>query len=383
MKIATLEALKAEKYATEQELKKNVATLEALKTEKYAMEQELKKMDSISFFSDQTESGFSPEEKILQTVKVFNRIRDEIAVDWNYYKDIFGQVEFLGWHLLPVHYYSPTASQAEVVANAGGSLFIGEPLLDFREDKQRSFLQVLSARACELEDIPIRTDQQGDYCWDNGMFGLQDGLLYYSIIREFAPLQIVEIGSGMSTLIAARAASLNDTTSVTAIEPYPVEFFNKHLRTSHSNRVRLIEQKIQDVDLDFFEGLEEGDILFIDSSHVAKVGSDVLFIFFKILPRLQPGVFVHFHDIFLPYEYPASYYRDHKWFWNEHYLLAMFLMFNRDFEIFFANNYCNRHFKEEYVLALQGLLTPDATLTVDPSYKAIFGSSFWIRKVLC
>lgn len=102
---------------------------------------------------------------------------------------------------------------------------------------------------------------------------------------------------------------------------------------------RLVKQKVEDVDLAFFDAFEENDLLFIDSSHVSKAGSDVNYLFFEVLPRLKPGVVVHIHDIFLPDEYPKVWVIDQGRNWNEQYLLRAFLQFNREWEILWAAHF--------------------------------------------
>ena len=102
--------------------------------------------------------------------------------------------------------------------------------------------------------------------------------------------------------------------------------------------VTIIEKKVQDIPLQTFSGLDRGDLLFIDSSHVVKCGSDVQFLIFEVLPRLKPGVFVHFHDIFHSFEYPGEW-LSHGIYWNEAYFLRAFLAYNTEWEIYFFNSY--------------------------------------------
>lgn len=119
-----------------------------------------------------------------------------------------------------------------------------------------------------------------------------------------------------------------------------------------------------------FQKLKENDILFIDSSHVLKTGSDVQYEYLEILPRLNKGVLVHFHDIFLPAEYPQKWIlEDHK-FWNEQYLLQAFLAFNDSFEILWAGSYMH-------------LNHPDKLEQFFKSYNKNkrWPGSFWVRKI--
>ena len=129
----------------------------------------------------------------------------------------------------------------------------------------------------------------------------------------------------------------------------------------------LIEKKVQDIDLEFFSQLESGDILFIDSSHTVKIGGDVNYLFLEVLPRLKPGVIVHVHDIFLPFEYRRDWVLDEFRFWTEQYLLQAFLTFNSEFEVLMANSYLNHYHQQELKAAFPGL----------PSWA---GGSFWMRR---
>jgi len=190
-------------------------------------------------------------------------------------------------------------------------------------------------------------------------------VIYYSMIREFRLQRVVEIGGGYSTLLSTRAALRNGTTRVDCIEPAPPKFFTAKL----PGLSRLLVSKAQDVPRDLFESLDNNDILFVDSCHVSRIGSEVHRIFFEILPRLKPGVLIHFHDIFLPWEYPRQWVKDLKIFWNEQYLLLAFLMFNDVFKPLLANHYLLR----EHLTALQ------RTFPFLPRWDK--AGSFWLRRL--
>ena len=139
--------------------------------------------------------------------------------------------------------------------------------------------------------------------------------------------------------MAANAAALNRGTEVVVIEPYANDYLN-----SLTAEIQVVKQMVQTVELTFFDQLIANDILFIDSSHIVKTGSDVCHLVLEILPRLRQGVIVHFHDIFLPFEYPRSWLEERRMFWNEQYLVQAFLIHNRRARILFANSYMfNRH----------------------------------------
>ena len=154
------------------------------------------------------------------------------------------------------------------------------------------------------------------------------------MLRYSKPRRLVEVGSGYSSkvTIETNRRFLNNSVKCQFVEPYPSGFLKEVAGDA------VIESPVQDVPLEIFSTLEAGDILFIDSSHVSKVGSDVNFIFFHILPILRPGVRIHFHDVFYPFEYPEEWILQGK-AWNEDYLLRAFLQFNREFKIELFPNY--------------------------------------------
>ena len=157
--------------------------------------------------------------------------------------------------------------------------------------------------------------------------------------------------------------------TLTAIEPYPHAFV-KDAITAHADAT-LVDEQVQGVPMDTFSSLGENDILFIDSSHVLKIGSDVQYEFLEVLPRLRPGVLVHVHDIFLPGEYPKDWvYGDEHRFWNEQYLLQAFLTDNAHVEVVWASNWMHRRHPDELEKALE---------SYDRNTR--FPGSFWFRRV--
>src|SRR5262249_44163017 len=126
-------------------------------------------------------------------------------------------------------------------------------------------------------------------------------------------------------------------------------------------------KKIQEIDLEFFSQLGSGDVLFIDSSHTVKIGSDVNYLFLEVLPRLRPGVIVHVHDIFMPFEYRRDWVLDEFRFWTEQYILQAFLTFNSEFDVLLANSYLNHYHQQELKAAF-------------PSLSSWASGSFWMRR---
>jgi len=185
------------------------------------------------------------------------------------------------------------------------------------------------------------------YCFNNPSYEYTDAIILYSFIRHFNPKNIIEIGSGNSS------AAMLDTKDIfkmktkhTFIDPNP-ELLYSLFKENDKNDCKVFDTKVQNVPLEEFSKLDRNDILFIDSSHVSKSGSDVNFELFKILPNLNSGVLIHFHDVFYPFEYPK------EWIvggrnWNEDYLLRAFLSYNNEFEILFFAHYIHKHFKEAF-----------------------------------
>lgn len=180
------------------------------------------------------------------------------------------------------------------------------------------------------------------YYLDGAPFPHGDVFALRAMMVDYRPKRIVEIGSGFSTaamLDAADEFGLN--CQITCIEPHPNRLHTL-LRADDGDRVTLLQQDVQRVPLDLFRSLSAGDILFIDSTHVMKTGSDVHYELFHILPALREGVLVHIHDIQYPFEYPASWIYDFNYSWNEIYAVRAFLMYNRAFKIVFWNSYFRR-----------------------------------------
>ena len=168
-------------------------------------------------------------------------------------------------------------------------------------------------------EIPFKDSQIESlrYYFKNSFYSYSDGLVLYSFIRHFKPKRIIEVGSGFSSALMLDCNELyfNNEINLTFIEPYP-DRLNSLLKENDKQNTSIISKFIQDVELNEFEKLEAGDILFIDSTHVSKTGSDVNYIIFDILPRLKKGVLIHVHDVFFPFEYPKEWVYEGR-NWNE------------------------------------------------------------------
>lgn len=232
-----------------------------------------------------------------------------------------------GYHIRPIHYYEPLPDFRSITSeqlNRRREF----PSIDFRWEHQLTLLHGLAA-------IYRNELQQIDRAYfDNDYFNGFDAAVYYSLIRHLRPKRIVEIGSGYSTRIADQALKLNGAGQLTCIEPFAEERLN-----GMRLKVELIEKRVEELDVGFFSCLDANDILFIDSSHTVKFGSDVCYEFLELLPTLRSGVWVHVHDIFFPHDYPAEWLLKRRLALNEQYLLEAFLSFNREFEVALANHW--------------------------------------------
>lgn len=281
------------------------------------------------------------------------------------FREIFSYWERYGFHVTPVHFYQPipdTRSLPETLWNRPSAL----GGIDMNDRVQLDLLRNQFPRfRSEYDQFPAEpTGQPGHFHFNNGLFDGTDALVAYCMIRHFQPRVIIEVGSGFSSLVAAEAIVKNNNGStLVCIEPFPSDFLRKGFPGLQS----LIEKKAEEIDLEFFSQLDSGDILFIDSSHTVKIGGDVNYLFLEVLPRLKPGVIVHIHDIFFPFDYPRDWVLDELRFWTEQYLLQAFLSFNSEFEVLMANHYLAHYYLEDFKRTFPG----------SPWWS---GGSFWMRR---
>ncbi|HZR64403.1 MAG TPA: class I SAM-dependent methyltransferase [Terriglobales bacterium] len=279
-----------------------------------------------------------------------------------------------GFHVTPVHFYQPipdTQNLSTTLWDRPREL-VG---IDMNDSMQLDLLRNHFPKfRDEYERIPIEpTGESNSFYVRNTLFGAADALVTYCMVRHFQPRLIVEVGGGFSTLLLTKAAAKNNATALICVEPFPQEF----LKQGVPGLNRLIEKKVQDIDLEFFSQLNSGDILFIDSSHTVKIGGDVNYLFLEVLPRLNPGVIVHIHDIFLPFEYRRDWVVDELRFWTEQYLLQAFLTFNSEFEVLMANSYMGHKYVADVKLAFPTLEKVKTRFINSAKWG---GGSFWIRR---
>ena len=167
------------------------------------------------------------------------------------------------------------------------------------------------------------------------------------MLRHFRPRRVIEVGSGFSSALMLDTNDLffSSGISFTFIEPH-AQRLTSLMRPEDNVRQRVVTSMVQDVPETLFDSLEANDILFVDSSHVVKVGSDVVHLLTHVLPRLNKGVLVHFHDVFWPFEYPEEWFADGR-AWNENYVLKAFLQFNDSFEILLFSSYLATHHRRD------------------------------------
>lgn len=238
------------------------------------------------------------------------------------------------------HYYSPIPKQEDVLAYLGSTNSENIELPDVDLNKQEQF-EHLTAFERLYDQLPFteKPVPENRYYYDQSWFSYADGIFLYSFLRHTTPKRIIEVGAGFTSALILDTAekSFQHQPEITVIEPYP-ERMRQLLRPGDERNIRMIEREVQEVPIDLFRTLSSGDLLFIDSSHVIKYGSDVQFLMFKVLPTLTKGVFVHFHDVYYPFDYPAWLLLQGK-YWNEDYFLRAFLSYNSEWKIYFFNTY--------------------------------------------
>ncbi len=284
---------------------------------------------------------------------------------------VFKERSFMFLRYYPGHYSSPIPGRQEVTDSskdterqARQSDIAG---VNLNSEEQQTLLESFYRYGNEF-DFPEHADNKQRYFFNNPMFGYNDAFILYCFLREFSPAKLIEIGSGYSSamMLDYRDRFTSNTPELTFIEPYP-ERLNRLLRPSDRNSSRIIENNIQDVAVDEFSSLAENDILFVDSSHVLRIGSDLSKIIFHILPELRVGVLIQFHDIFWPFDYPKVILDDGR-LWNEAYLLRSFLQYNDSFEIVYFSSYMeSRHI--------------EVMTKKNPQLANGTGSSLWLRKI--
>lgn len=209
-------------------------------------------------------------------------------------------------------------------------------------------------------------DSEYRYRYGNPSLSPGDSIALFCMLQLIRPKRVIEVGSGFSSSIMLDVNEYyrNGEMELRFIEPYPGLL--KSLCKS-SDKILLRDSGLQEVEVEFFDSLESGDVLFIDSTHVSKVDSDVNYLLFEILPRLKKGVYIHFHDIFYPFEYPENWILESGHIWNECYLLRAFLQNNKEYSIEFFHNMMEQKHMEIFMENW-------------PLEEKPHGGSLWLRK---
>lgn len=270
----------------------------------------------------------------------------------------------------PGHFYSPLPCLAFVNEHRA-RLFdrrtAAIPGIDNHTDEQLALVDEFSRFYAEVP-FQMRKTNGLRYYFQNEYFGFADAVILYSMLRYYQPRRVIEVGSGFSSavMLDTNERYLSASVRLTFIDPFPERL--KALITKEDEvRNRIIAAPVQDVSLDVFRDLEANDMLIIDSSHIAKIGSDVVHLLTEVLPVLAKGVIIHFHDVFWPFEYPEEWIRQGR-AWNEAYVLKAFLQFNTTFRILLHNSFLFIHYPERLERRL-------------PLFMQDGGASLWITKI--
>ncbi len=234
----------------------------------------------------------------------------------------------------PGHFYSciPSLENRALAKRQRTAAAKTLPGIKLNEDAQLLLLELFKDF---YRQLPFSSEKNNihRFYYKNPAYSYADSIFLNCFIRYLKPKNIIEIGSGYSSCMTLDTNELffENSINCTFIEPYP-QLLQSLLKPGDKERIQIIDKPLQNVDLSFFSKLVAGDILFIDSTHVSKAGSDVNQIFFEILPSLNKGVFIHIHDVFYPFEYPDKWLDDGR-AWSEQYILRSFLQYNQKFEI--------------------------------------------------
>jgi predicted O-methyltransferase YrrM len=292
---------------------------------------------------------------------------DTHALKVRAFRAIRAGAERAGLQVVPKTYYSPIPVLSELPADVWDrrSALRG---IHFDLDEQLAWIEANLGEAMREFAPPEQSaGRPGEYALANTSYGRVGADVLHGVVRGLKPRRIVELGSGHSTLIMAAAAERNRAegvkTELRTFDPFP-----SVARAGLPGLTALEPIRAQDVPLDVFRSLEAGDMLFVDTTHTVKLDSDVNRIVLDVLPELAPGVIVHVHDIFLPYEYPREWPEDSGFHWAEQYLLQAFLACNRDFEVLAGT----------FALCRD---RPEAMARLAPTWRdGATASAFWMRR---
>lgn len=266
------------------------------------------------------------------------------------------------------HFYSPVPAPDATPFEPASPPMDGLAGIDLNHERQ---LQTLRQMAASFPEMPFQDLAQPGlrYQFQNPFFTYADASLLYGLLRLLRPRRMIEIGSGWSSAVTldTNERFLDNAMRCTFVDPDPSRLVSL-LKPGDVERLQIIPDRVQQIDRSLFDELGDGDVLFVDSSHVTKVGSDVNFLLFEVFPRLAPGVHVHVHDVFYPFEYPREWITGGRG-WNEAYLIRAFLQDNRAWEITCFGHYlqhaCPAELRQSMPLAMRST-----------------AQSLWLKKVI-
>jgi hypothetical protein len=274
------------------------------------------------------------------------------------------KIQQYGVNVIPVNFYSNTPSIDEITSAYEYTQSAPPYLIGglFDHDRLVQIARELAVFGGEFDPLIDGDEQTCErFFWKNSQFSYSDAMSYYCFLRYLKPRRVVEIGSGFSTLVAVDAVRRNGTGTITCIEPFPRPFLRQR------NDIVLREIKAQELDSAVLDTmLDDGDVLFIDSTHTVKSGSDCLHIYLRLLPQIRKHIFIHVHDVFLPFGMPIEWQLDHHIYWTEQYLLLAWLLDNPKTSVLYGSNYHDKFNKPMLDAMMHGRY---------PSG----GGSFWIE----
>lgn len=273
---------------------------------------------------------------------------------------------------MPVHFYSPVPDIDDLRQRRVWDRRTRMEGVDFAPERQLAFLGDLGRNYGNECNWPHKSVDPLLFHTDNSGFSYGCASSLHGVLRHYKPRRVIEVGSGNSTRVIAAALRLNRSegrpAEYTVVDPYPGA---ETRRIAEITRFEV--ERVELVDPAIFDQLEENDVLFVDSGHTVRIGGDVNFMILDVLPRLKPGVVVHFHDIPMPFEYNEVYFTNpaFRMFWTESYLLQAFLSLNESYETLLAMSWIMADHREAFAKAFTHY---------DPASHVNNSSSYWIRR---
>ena len=279
-----------------------------------------------------------------------------------------------GFLPVPVHFYQPIPDIKDLKKRKTWD-HVSE--MSGIEIKPKEYLELIKTFSKNYSKECIwpyeKTENPKEFYLNNGCFSFGCAMSLHCMIREYKPKRIIEIGSGNSSKIIRDAIILNEKENSISVKYSIIDPYSSLSKRDFTDGTEIIKKRVELLDSNYFKSLNNNDILFIDSSHVSKIGSDVNFEILEVLPKLNKGVIIHFHDISLPWEYPMVYSTNSKFrvFWTEAYLLQAFLAFNNYFKILLPMAYTQNILRKDFIKAFPIL----------KRIKDVGSGSFWIKKI--